>query len=280
MNNFVNASLICDKIRRFRLFNSSMISTISFVERYDFVNFVTIIVNRFSVSMSVFFRLFVKSKKRDLLSLSWDFRFQDHLMSFFFSTFFDVVFSSTFFDVVFFSTLLSALSAFFVRFFVSSSSDYRDSLFIRRFRFFSKIFQKKLHVLFHFSINLKKKNVKYFSNFWKIQIRQRKLLKFFQFWYDSEKNLMFIRFVVLHRDWKLLCVFCVKHDSICRKNYRKICERDKISHATCKSICARICKKFCLLIIHSCLDNLRSRKWFFFYFFNKCMQPNWLWHCF
>ena len=33
-----------------------------------------------------------------------------------------------------------------------------------------------------------------------------------------------------------LCVFCVKHDSICRKNYRKICKRCEISHTSCKSI--------------------------------------------
>ena len=175
-DSFVKISLICVKIRRFALFNSSMISAILFVKKYNFVNTVTIIANRFNVSMFVFFRLFIKSKKKILLSLSWNSSSQNHLMSFFFrfflmsfffSTLFDVVFFSTFFDVVFFSTFLSALSASFDRFFVSFSSDYRDSLFVRRSRFLSRIFQKKSHVWFHFSINLREKNVKYFSNFWK-----------------------------------------------------------------------------------------------------------------
>ena len=52
-DNFVKVSLTYVKIRRFRLFNSSMNSAISSVEKYDFVNTVTIIVNRFSVSMFV-----------------------------------------------------------------------------------------------------------------------------------------------------------------------------------------------------------------------------------
>ena len=168
----------------------------------------------------------------------------------------DVVFSSISFDVVFFSTFSIFFNALFVfsillsvvffstRFFASLSNDYRDSFFVFRFRFFSKVSQKKTHVLFYFSINLKKKRVKYFSNFWKIQIRQRKLLKFFQLWHESDENSVFVCFAVSHRDWKLLCVFCVKHDSIYRKNYRKICERCEISHTSCKSICVRICSDF------------------------------------
>ena len=162
-----------------------------------------------------------------LFLMSFFFRF--FLMSFFFPTF------STFFDVE---------SIFFARFFVSSSSSYRDSLSVFRFRFFSKISQKEFHVSFHFSVNLKKENVKYFSNFWKIQIRQRKLLKSFQYWHELDENFVFIRFAVSHRDWEFLCVFCVKHDLICRKNYRKICERCEIAHASCKSICVRICIDF------------------------------------
>ena len=62
-------SLTCVKIRRFRLFNSSMNSAILSVERYDFANTVTIIANRLSVSLSVSMfvslRLFVKRKKRN-----------------------------------------------------------------------------------------------------------------------------------------------------------------------------------------------------------------------
>ena len=133
---------------------------------------------------------------------------------------------------------------FFFRFFVSFSNNYRDSLFIFRFRFFSKVLQKKSHVSFHFSINLKKENVKYFSNFWKIQIRQRKLLKFFQHWYESNENSVFVHFAMSHRDWKLLCIVCAKHDSTCRKNYRKTCERCINAKFSCKSICARICIDF------------------------------------
>ena len=68
-DNFVKISLICVKVRRSRLFNSSMNSAISFVEKYNLANTVTIIVNRFNVSlfvsMFVFFRLFVKKKKRN-----------------------------------------------------------------------------------------------------------------------------------------------------------------------------------------------------------------------
>ena len=178
------------------------------------------------------------------------------------STFSDVVFFSTFFDVVFFSTfstLFDVESVFSARFFASFSSSYRGSFSVRRFHFLSKVLQERFYVSFHFSINLKKESVKYFSNFWKIQIRQRKLLRSFQFWYESEKNFVFIRFAVSHRDWKLLCVFCVKHDSICRKNYRKICKRCKISHTSCKSICVRIDKNLFLLITHNCFDNLLSR---------------------
>ena len=139
-----------------------MISAISFVEKYDFVNTVTIIVNRFSVSLSVsvfvFFRLFVKRKKRNS---AFDFVKSSISKSC------DVVFfsiSSIHFDVLSVSSIFLNV-VFFFRFFVSFSNNYRDSLFVFRFRFFSKIFQKRFYVLFHFSINLRKKNVKYFSNF-------------------------------------------------------------------------------------------------------------------
>ena len=141
-------SLTCFKIRRSRLFNSSMNSAISFVERYDLANTVTIIVNRFSVSLSVFvfvsFRLFAKKKERN---------FAFDLVKSSISKSYDV-FSSIFLNV-----------AFFFRFFVSSFESYRDSFFALRFRFFSKVFQKEFYVSFHFSINLKEENVKYSSNF-------------------------------------------------------------------------------------------------------------------
>ena len=226
LNNFVNVSLICDKSRHFALFNSFVISTISFVEKYDFANFVTIIINRFNVSMSMFLHFSVKSKKRNSVFVFVEFSISDS---------FDVVFFSTLFDVVF---------AFSIRFFDSFSNDYHDSLFVRRFRFFSKTFQKRFHVSIHFLINLKKESVKYFFNFWKIQTQQRKLLKFSQLWYKSEKNFVLVRFVESHHDWKLLCVECVKHDSICRKNYKKICERCETAHVSCRSIYIQICNDF------------------------------------
>ena len=206
----------------------------------------TIITHRLSVLMFVSFRLSVKNKKRNsafdfvrfsISKSSYVVFFRFFLMSSFFRLFLMSFFFSTF------STLFNVESVFSARFFFSSSNSYRDSCFVRRFRFLSKVFQKKFHISFYFSINLKK-NVKYSSNFWKIRIRQRKLLKFFQLWYKSEKNFVFIRFVVSHRDWKLLCVFCVKHDSICREDYRKICERCEISHTSCKSIYVRICNDF------------------------------------
>ena len=155
LNSFASVLLICDKIRRFVLSNSSVSLAISFVEKYDFANSVTIIVNRFSVSMSMFLRLSIKSKKRNSVFAFVEFSISD------------------LFDVVFFSTLFDVVSAFSTRFFVSLSNDYRDSFSVRRFRFFSKILQEEFHVLFYFSINLKKKSVKYFSNFWRIQTRQR-----------------------------------------------------------------------------------------------------------
>ena len=159
LNNFVSVSLICDKVHRSALFNSSMISAILSVEKYDFANSVTIIVNRFSVSMSVSFRLSVKNKKRNSAFAFVKFSI---LKSF------DVVFSSTFFDVLFvFSTFFDVVSAFFARFFVSFSSDYRDSFSVRRCRFLSKISQKRFHVSFHVSINLKKKKCKIFFEFLK-----------------------------------------------------------------------------------------------------------------
>ena len=169
-------SLTCVKIRRFRLFDSSMISATSSVERYDFVNTVTIIVNRFSVSMSVsmfvIFRLFVKKKKRNFV---FDFvkfsisKSYNAVFSSIFSTFFDALsVSSILLNVVFFltsSTLFDVESFFFARFFALFSNNYRDSLFAFRSRFLSKVLQEEFHVSLHFSINLKKKNVKYFSNF-------------------------------------------------------------------------------------------------------------------
>ena len=141
-------SLTCFKIRRFRLSDSSMNSAISSVERYDFINTVTIIVNRFNVSlfMSVFvsFRLSAKRKERNFA--------------------FDFVKSSTLKSYDAFSSIFLNVASFF-RFFVSFSNNYRDSFSAFRFRFFSKVFQKKFYVSSHFSINLKKKNVKYSSNF-------------------------------------------------------------------------------------------------------------------
>ena len=132
-SNFVNVSLICDKIRRFVLFNSSMISAISFVERYDFANSVTIIVNRFSVSMFVSFRFSVKNKKKNSAFASVKFSISDSSDVVFFSIFFDVLSAcSTLFDVLSaFSTFFDVVSAFSTRFYVSLSSDYRDSLFVR-----------------------------------------------------------------------------------------------------------------------------------------------------
>ena len=147
-DNFVKISLTCVKVRRSALFDSSMISAISFVEKYDFANSVTIIVNRFSVSMSVSLRFFIKRKKRNS---TFDF------VRFLISRLVDVVFFSTFFNVVFFSTsstLFDALSdsstsfdvesVFSTRFFVLFSNNYRDSLSVRRFRFFFENFSKRI----------------------------------------------------------------------------------------------------------------------------------------
>ena len=141
-------SLTCFRIRRFRLFDSSMNSAISSVERYDFANTVTIIANRLNVSLSlsvfVSFRLFAKRKERNLA--------------------FDLVRSSISRSYDVFSSISLNVASFF-RFFAPFSKNYRDSFFVFRFRFFSKILQKKFYVSFHFSINLRKENVKYFSNF-------------------------------------------------------------------------------------------------------------------
>ena len=201
-----------------------MNSAISSVERYDFANTVTIIVNRFNVSLflSVFvsFRLFAKRKERNFA--------------------FDLVKSSISRSYDAFSSIFLSIASFF-RFFASFSKNYRDSSFVFRFRFFSKASQKKFYVSFHFSINLKKESVKYFSNFWKIQIRQRKLLKFSQHWFKSDENSVSAHLTIFHRDWEFLCVVCVKHESTCRKNHRKTCERCIVVKFSCKSICARIC---------------------------------------
>ena len=125
-----------------------MNSAISFVEKYDFVNTVTIIVNRLSVSLFVFvfvsFRLFAKKKKRNFA--------------------FDLVKSSISRSYDVFSSIFLNVASFF-RFFVSFFENYRDSSFVFRFHFFSKVFQEKFYVSFHFSINLRKKSVKYSSNF-------------------------------------------------------------------------------------------------------------------
>ena len=143
-------SLICVKIRRFRLFDSSMNSAISSVEKYNFVNTVTIIANRLSVSLFLFvfvsFRFFAKKKERNF---AFDF----------------VKFSiSKSYDALSISSIFLNVASFF-RFFASSFESYRDSFFVFRFCFFSKVSQKRFYASFHLSINLKRKSVKYFSNF-------------------------------------------------------------------------------------------------------------------
>ena len=144
----MKVSLTCFRIRRSRLSDSSMNSAISSVERYDFINTVTIIANRLSVSLSVSvfvsFRLFAKKKERNFA--------------------FDFVESSISKSYDAFSSISLNVASFF-RFFVSSFESYRDSFFVFRFRFFSKVSQKRFYVSSHFSINLRKENVKYFSNF-------------------------------------------------------------------------------------------------------------------
>ena len=58
----------------------------------------------------------------------------------------------------------------------------------------------------------------------------------------------------------MLCVACVKHESICRKNYRKFCQRCETSHMICKPICVKICITFFSLTIRSCRDNSSLRR--------------------
>ena len=119
----MRVSLTCFRIRRFRLFDLSMNSAISSVERYDLANTVTIIANRFSVSLSVSvfvsLRFFAKRKERD---------FAFNFVRFSISRSYDV-----------FSSISLNVASFF-RFFASSSKSYRDSSFVFRFRFFSKAF--------------------------------------------------------------------------------------------------------------------------------------------
>ena len=141
-------SLTCFKIRRSRLFDSSMNSAISSVERYDLANTVTIIANRLSaslsVSVSVPLRPSAKRKERNPA--------------------FDPVRSpiSRPYDV--FSPIsLSAASS--SRFFAPPLESYRDSSFALRSRFFSKAPQKGFYVSPHPSINLRKESVKYSSGF-------------------------------------------------------------------------------------------------------------------
>ena len=116
-------SLTCFKVRRFRLFDSSMNSAISSVEKYDLANTVTIIANRLSVSLFlsvfVFFRLFAKRKERNLA--------------------FDFVRFSILKSYDAFSSIFLSVASFF-RFFASFFENYRDSFFVFRFRFFSKAF--------------------------------------------------------------------------------------------------------------------------------------------
>ena len=87
LNNFVNVLLICDKIRRFALFNSSMISAISFVE-----NIILLILWRLLLIVSMFrclcfFVFLLKIKKEILFLFLSNFRFKIHLMSCFFRFF-------------------------------------------------------------------------------------------------------------------------------------------------------------------------------------------------
>ena len=114
LDNFVKVSLTCVKIRRFRFFDSSMISAILSVEKYDFANTVTIIANHFSVSMfvsmSVSFRLFVKKKKRNSVFDLVRFSILKSSDAVFFSTF------STFFNALSVSSTLLNVASFSTRF--------------------------------------------------------------------------------------------------------------------------------------------------------------------
>ena len=134
-----------------------MISTILSVEKYDLVNTVTIIANRFNVSMfvsmSVFLRLSVKKKKRNSVFDFVKFSISKSYNAVFFRLF------RLFFDALSVSSTLLSVAFASTRFFVSLSSDYRDSLSVFWFRFFSKISQEEFHISFHFSINLKKKKM-------------------------------------------------------------------------------------------------------------------------
>ena len=171
-----------------------MISAISSVEKYDLANTVTIIVNRFSVSMSVSFRLFIKTKKRKSVFDLVRFSISKSFDVVFFSTFSDVVFFSifsTFFDALFVSSILLSVVFSSIRFFVSFSNDYLDSLSVFRFRFLSKVLQKRFHVSFHFSINLKK--------MWNI------FQTFERFRFDSENCWNLFNFDM--NQTKILCLF-------------------------------------------------------------------------
>ena len=155
LSNFVSVSLICVKVRRSALFNSSMILAISFVKKYDLVNSVTIIVNCFSVSMFVFFVSLSRARKKILFSLLWDFRSQNYLMS----CFLRVSLMSCSFRLFLMSCLLFRLVfSLRLRTIIAIRSLFVDFPFSRKFFkkdftfhfIFQLIFKKRCEIFFEF----------------------------------------------------------------------------------------------------------------------------------
>ena len=168
----------------------------------------TIIVNRCNAFVLTTFKIFRTFRKKisrsfvkildkqkifALISVSSVRRtqFESSILNFFeivifFDRFFEFATSSNF-SSCFFVDLFFKIATFFnfSFFFNLFSNDFRDFLFLRRFREFvnyrfSNIFQEKFRVFFNSSINFRKKNVRHSSNLGKIRTRQREFLHFFQ----------------------------------------------------------------------------------------------------
>ena len=99
---------------------------------------------------------------------SWISIFFDRFFEFAtFSNFSSRFFVDMFFEIATFSDFSFAAFFDFLFLFDSFLNDFRDFFFSHRSRDFrlSKTFQKRFQVSFNFSINLKKENMRHFSNF-------------------------------------------------------------------------------------------------------------------
>ena len=189
LNKFVKISLLYDKIRNFVVLFDLSFDFVNFVifkmTKYESVKFVTIIVNRFNVSVLTISKIFLIFRKKFSRSFIKIFNKQKIFVFAFvrfvrrvqikssISNFFEIV---IFFDrFAKFATFSNFSSRFFTDLFSKIATFFDFSFFCVDFAnssivVFRKIFKKFFAFLSIYQL-IYKKNVKHFSNFWKSPAR-------------------------------------------------------------------------------------------------------------